>query len=62
MGQGAPVGATGVGQTATCALMLEGRYHAGLQPNAPLGHALADTHGGVGTTCAVTTLSAGASA
>ena len=62
MGQGAPVGATGVGQTATCALMLEGRYHKGLQPDRPLGHALADTHGGVGTTCAVTTLSAGASA
>ena len=62
MGQGAPVGATGVGQTATCALMLEGRYHAGLQPDRPLGHALADTHGGVGTTCAVTILSAGATA
>ncbi len=60
MGQGAPVGATGVGQTASCALLLEGRYHAGLQPDRPLGHALADTHGGVGTTCAVTVLSAGA--
>jgi acetyl-CoA C-acetyltransferase len=59
MGQGAPVGATGVGQTATCALLLEGRYHAGLQPDRPLGHALADTHGGVGTSCAVTVLSAG---
>lgn len=62
MGQGAPVGATGVSQTATCALMLEGRYHAGLQPDGPLGHALADTHGGVATTCAVTTLCAGPSA
>lgn len=62
IGQGAPVGATGVGQTATCALMLEGRYHAGLQPTRPLGHALADTHGGVGTTCAVTTLGAGTAA
>lgn len=62
MGQGAPVGATGVGQTATCALMLEGRYHEGLQPDGALGHALADTHGGVGTICAVTALSAGPSA
>ena len=62
MGQGAPVGATGVGQTATCALMLEGRYHPDLQPDGPLGHALVDTHGGVGTTCAVTTLSVEASA
>lgn len=35
MGQGAPVGATGVGQTATCALLLEGRYHIALQPAAP---------------------------
>jgi acetyl-CoA C-acetyltransferase len=59
MGRGAPVGATGVGQTATCALLLEGRYHAGLQPARPLGHALADTHGGVATTCAVTILRAG---
>ena len=62
IGQGAPVGATGVAQTASCALMLEGRYHKGLQPERPLGHALADTHGGVGTSCAVTTLRAGASA
>ncbi|MEM8729185.1 MAG: thiolase family protein [Pseudomonadota bacterium] len=62
MGQGAPVGATGVGQTATCALLLEGRYHAALQPMRPLGHALADTHGGVGTTCAVTVLRAGEAA
>lgn len=59
MGQGAPVGATGVGQAATCALLLEGRYHAGLQLDRILGHALADTHGGIGTTCAVTVLSAG---
>lgn len=59
MGQGAPVGATGVAQTATCALVLEGRYHVALQPDHPMGHALADTHGGVGTTCAVTVVSAG---
>lgn len=56
MGQGAPVGATGVGQTATCALVLEGRYHAGLQPQTPLDYALADTHGGICTTAAVTIL------
>lgn len=62
MGQGAPVGATGVGQTATCALLLEGRYHEGLQPSAPLAHALADTHGGIATSCAVTVLSAGPAA
>ena len=61
MGQGAPVGATGVAQTATCAMLLEGRYHVGLQPDRPLGHALADTHGGVGTSCAVTVLTAGRS-
>jgi acetyl-CoA C-acetyltransferase len=60
MGQGAPVGATGVGQTATCALLLEGRYHAGLQPAAPPRYALADTHGGICTTAAVTLLQAGA--
>ena len=57
MGQGAPVGATGVGQTATCALILEGRYHPGLQPQRSLRHALADTHGGICTTAAVTLLS-----
>jgi acetyl-CoA C-acetyltransferase len=57
MGQGAPVGATGVGQTATCAMLLEGRYHAALQPTRPLTNALADTHGGICTTSAVTILS-----
>lgn len=56
MGQGAPVGATGVGQTATCALVLEGRYHAGLQPQTLPRVALADTHGGICTTSAVTLL------
>jgi acetyl-CoA C-acetyltransferase len=58
MGQGAPVGATGVGQTASCALMLEGRYHAALQPQGNPAHALADTHGGICTTAAVTILRA----
>jgi acetyl-CoA C-acetyltransferase len=57
MGQGAPVGATGVGQTATCAMLLEGRYHPDLQPTRSLTHALADTHGGICTTSAVTILS-----
>ncbi|MEO9821348.1 MAG: thiolase family protein [Paracoccaceae bacterium] len=59
MGQGAPVGATGVAQTATCALVLEGRYHAALQPQNPPVWALADTHGGVCTTSAVTILTQG---
>ena len=59
MGQGTPVGATGVGQTATCALLLEGRYHAGLQLSNPPQYALADTHGGVCTTAAVTILEQG---
>ena len=62
MGQGAPVGATGVAQTATCALLLEGRYHAGLQPKTVPRYALADTHGGVCTTAAVTLVQAGAGA
>jgi len=62
MGQGAPVGAVGVGQVASLALLLEGRYHAGLQPARALHRALADTHGGVGTTCAVTILQPGEAA
>lgn len=56
MGQGAPVGATGVAQVATCARILEGRYHPKLQPGTPPAYALADTHGGVCTTAAVTIL------
>lgn len=59
MGQGAPVGATGVGQTASCALMLEGRYHEELQQARPPRYALADTHGGICTTAAVTILENG---
>ncbi|MDA8586684.1 thiolase family protein [Rhodobacteraceae bacterium] len=59
MGQGAPVGATGVGQTATCALLLEGRYHAALQPKHAPQYAVADTHGGICTTSAVTVLKQG---
>jgi len=61
MGQGAPVGATGVAQTATCALLLEGLYEEKLQPQTLPQFALADTHGGVCTTAAVT-LMAGAAA
>lgn len=62
MGQGAPVGATGVAQTVTCALVLEGRYHAGLQPKKRPRVALADTHGGICTTSAVTLLAQGGKA
>jgi acetyl-CoA C-acetyltransferase len=54
LGQGAPPGATGVAQAATCALLVEGRYHPGLQPTGPIDVALADTHGGLCTTAAVT--------
>jgi len=61
MGQGAPVGATGVAQTASCALLLEGLYEEKLQPKTLPQYALADTHGGVCTTAAVTLL-AGAAA
>lgn len=60
MGQGAAPGATGVAQVAACALLLEGRYHKGAQPAAPPRHALADTHGGICTTAAVTILRAAA--
>lgn len=59
MGQGAPVGAVGVAQVVTCALILEGRYHKALQPTAPPRFALADSHGGVATSAAVTILSQG---
>ena len=56
MGQGAPAGAIGVAQVATAARVLEGRYHDGLQPAELPEYALADTHGGVCTTAAVTIL------
>ena len=56
MGQGAPAGAIGVAQVATAARVLEGRYHDGLQPAELPNYALADTHGGVCTTAAVTIL------
>ncbi|MEP3435773.1 MAG: thiolase family protein [Hoeflea sp.] len=57
LGQGAPVGATGVAQVLTCAQQLEGRY-AGVAPGTPPRFALADTHGGIATLCAVTILGA----
>ncbi|MDE0529903.1 MAG: thiolase family protein [Albidovulum sp.] len=59
MGQGAPAGAIGVGQTANCALFLEGLHYSELQPASPPKYALADTHGGVCTTSAVTILGVG---
>ncbi len=62
LGQGAAPGATGIAQTAACALMLEGRYHPGLQPEAPPRHALADTHGGLCSVAAVTILTQGGAA
>ncbi|MGR3360276.1 MAG: thiolase family protein [Paracoccus sp. (in: a-proteobacteria)] len=55
LGQGAPVGATGVAQIVSCAHQLEGRY-AGLGPRITPRFALADTHGGIATLCAVTIL------
>lgn len=60
LGQGAPAGAVGVAQTGACARLLEGCYHPGAQPAAEPAHALADTHGGIATTCAATILSVGA--
>ncbi|WP_417270781.1 thiolase family protein [Celeribacter sp.] len=57
LGQGAPVGATGVAQVLTAALQLEGRYE-GLRPQTPPRFALVDTHGGVATLCAVSVLEA----
>ena len=56
LGQGAAVGATGVAQTASCAMQIEGRYHPALQRSVPPNYALADTHGGVCTTAATTIL------
>ncbi|MGQ0564220.1 MAG: thiolase family protein [Gemmobacter sp.] len=62
LGQGAAPGATGIAQTGACALMLEGRYHPGLQPSALPAHAVADTHGGLCSVAAVTVLSRGVGA
>lgn len=57
MGQGAPVGATGVAQAVTCVRQIDGTYHSGLQLRDPPRVAIADTHGGVATVCAVTVFS-----
>ena len=62
MGQGAPAGAIGVGQTASVALMLEGDYIPALQPERIPRYGLADTHGGVCTTSAVTIMERSVSA
>jgi len=56
LGQGAPVGATGIAQVIACARQIEGGYHEDLQLARPPRIAVADTHGGVGTSCAVTVL------
>lgn len=55
LGQGAPVGATGVAQILAAALQIEGRYH-GCCPAVPPRFALVDTHGGIATLCAVSIL------
>jgi len=57
LGQGAPVGATGVAQVLAAALQLEGRYFGKRAQNAPR-FALVDTHGGIATLNAVSILEA----
>ena len=57
LGQGAPVGATGVAQVLCAAQQLEGRY-AGLQISSAPQYALIDTHGGIATLNAVSVLEA----
>lgn len=59
LGQGAPVGAVGVAQIVTCARLLENRYHGTTPDGFVPRFALADTHGGVATTAAVTVLGPG---
>jgi acetyl-CoA C-acetyltransferase len=49
LGQGGSPGAVGVAQVATIARLLQGRYHAGLQPVRRLRRGLAEAHGGVAT-------------
>lgn len=55
LGQGAPVGATGVAQVLSAALQLEGRYF-GAKPEIQPRFALVDTHGGLATLNAVSIL------
>ncbi len=57
LGQGAPVGATGVAQVLTAALQLEGRYFGQQATHAPR-YALVDTHGGIATLNAISILEA----
>lgn len=57
LGQGAPVGATGVAQVLSTARQLEGRYW-GRRPLRTPSRGLVDTHGGIATVCAVTILGA----
>ncbi len=57
LGQGAPVGATGVAQVLAAALQLEGRYF-GLQAQNVPRFALVDTHGGIATLNAISILEA----
>ena len=49
LGQGGSPGAVGVAQVVSIARLLEGRYHAGLQPDRELWRGLADAHGGIAT-------------
>lgn len=57
LGQGAPVGATGVAQVLTASRILEGRYW-GKTPSRTPRRGLVDTHGGIATVCAVSILEA----
>ncbi|MEP2784579.1 MAG: thiolase family protein [Pseudoruegeria sp.] len=57
LGQGAPVGATGVTQVLTAALQLEGRYFGRQVISAPR-FALVDTHGGIASLNAISILEA----
>lgn len=57
LGQGAPVGATGVAQILAAALQLEGRYFGMQAKNTPR-YALVDTHGGIATLNAISILEA----
>ncbi len=49
LGQGGSPGAVGVAQAATIARLLQGRYHAGMQPERRLRRGLAEAHGGIAT-------------
>ena len=57
LGQGAPVGATGVAQVLAAAMQLEGRYFGKQAQNIPR-YGLVDTHGGIATLNAISILEA----